>query len=262
MMLPRVIPVLLMSERSLVKTTRFANPKYVGDPVNVISIFSELEVDELALLDIDASKRHAPPDFEWISRIHDDCVIPLSYGGGITSVQEAERILQIGLEKVIVNTAFPDNPELISTLATEFGSQAVIVSIDVNTHNGTETVVTRSATQTQEGTPEAWARRARDAGAGEILLNAVAQEGTRLGYDQALIARVAAAVDIPVIANGGAWKRHTFVDAIAAGAQAAAAGSTFVFYGRRQAVLINYPSWDERVHLLESFASQRKVASS
>ena len=256
MMLPRVIPVLLMSQRSLVKTKRFADPRYVGDPVNVISIFSALEVDEIAVLDIDRSKRDAAPDFEWISRIHDDCIVPLSYGGGITTLSEAERILQIGIEKVIINSAFPKNPQLVESAAREFGSQAVIVAIDVAHRGGREVVVTRSGEIEVEGTPEEWGLRAEQAGAGEILLTAIDREGTMLGYDEELIHRVATRLSIPVIAHGGARRRSSLAEAIAAGAQAAAAGSMFVFYGRRQAVLINYPSWDDRVHLLGHFTDQ------
>ena len=239
----RVIPCLLLRQGSLVKTVRFRNPGYVGDPINTVRIFNELEVDELAFLDITASVAERAPDLGVLRQIADECFMPLSYGGGVRDVATAERIMQIGFEKVIVNSAACDNPGLISDLARRFGSQAVIVAIDVDrSFLGAYRVTSRSATRTERQSPVEWARESQSRGAGEILLTSVEREGTWQGIDVPLTARVATAVSIPVIAHGGAGSiAHIRAAVHEGGASAVALGSLVVYQNRGMGVLVNFP---------------------
>jgi cyclase len=239
----RVIPCLLLKQGSLVKTVRFRRPAYIGDPINTVRIFNELEVDELAFLDITASVEEQAPDFDMLQRIADECFMPLSYGGGIRDVATAERILQIGFEKVVLNSAAFANAQLVTDLARRFGSQAVIVSIDVTKGTlGGYRVASRSATRVQAHRPVEWAREAERLGAGEILLTSVEREGTWQGLDLQLIASVTAAVNIPVIAHGGAGSIEHVREAVrSAGASAVALGSLVVYQSKGMGVLVNFP---------------------
>jgi cyclase len=239
----RVIPCLLLRQGSLVKTVRFRNPAYIGDPINTVRIFNELEVDELAFLDITASVEERAPDLGVLREIADECFMPLSYGGGIRDVATAERILATCFEKVIVNSAACENPQLVTELARRFGSQAVIVSIDVTRSLfGSYKVVSQSATQAQPAEPVAWAQEAERRGAGEILLTSVEREGTWQGFDVALTARVTAAVGIPVIAHGGAGSVAHIGEVVhSGGASAVALGSLVVYQNRGMGVLVNFP---------------------
>jgi len=239
----RVIPCLLLRQGSLVKTVRFRNPAYIGDPINTVRIFNELEVDELAFLDITASVEERAPDLGVLREIADECFMPLSYGGGIRDVATAERILATGFEKVIVNSAACENPQLVTELARRFGSQAVIVSIDVTRSLfGSYKVVSQSATHAQPAEPVAWAQEAERRGAGEILLTSVEREGTWQGFDVALTARVTAAVGIPVIAHGGAGSVGHIGEVVhSGGASAVALGSLVVYQNRGMGVLVNFP---------------------
>jgi imidazole glycerol-phosphate synthase subunit HisF len=241
--LPRVIPCLPTDGVALVKTVRFQDPTYLGDPANVMSIFSELEVDELLLLDIAATPDDRGPNVELLRRVAGECLIPLGYGGGITTVDQASSILEIGLEKVVINTALARDPSLITRIAERHGSQAVVASIDARIVDGRRRAVTACGTQVQKESPVELARRAAEAGAGEILVTSIDREGTGSGYDLPLIRAISEAVHVPAIASGGAGSRRDLVPPIRdAGATAVAAGSIFVFYGRRRAVLINFPS--------------------
>lgn len=257
MSLPRIIPCLLTDGHSLVKTRRFAESMYVGDPANILSIFSEYEVDEIMLLDIRATPERRGPNLDLITRVADECIVPLAYGGGITQLDEVHRILDVGIEKVVVNSGWADNPALVSDAATRHGSQAVIVSIDaIRTPEGPR-VVTDCGTRVRQENPVDWAVRAAEAGAGEILLTAIASEGMGNGYDVDLIRSVCEAVSVPVIANGGAGSRQDLVRAVKDGqATAAAAGSIFVFYGALHAVLVNFPT---RAQVRELFARDATV---
>jgi imidazole glycerol-phosphate synthase subunit HisF len=239
----RVIPCLLLRRGSLVKTVRFRNPVYIGDPINTVRIFNELEVDELAFLDISASLEERAPDLSALREIADECFMPLSYGGGIRDVATAERILATGFEKVIVNSAACENPELITELAKRFGSQAVVVSIDVaRTAFGRYRVASRSATRGEPARPVEWAQEAERRGAGEILLTSVEREGTWQGFDVALTARVTAAVGVPVIAHGGAGSVGHIGEVVrSGGASAVALGSLVVYQNRGMGVLVNFP---------------------
>jgi cyclase len=238
-----VIPCLLLSGERLVKTIRFTQPTYVGDPINAVKIFNEREVDELAILDISATRERRDPPYEHLRTIAGECFIPLSYGGGIRTVEQARRLFSIGVEKVLINTAAADNPALLGAIAAEYGSQAVIAGVDVKTDWLGRTRVFTHAGSTNTGRePIEYAKAMAGNGAGEILLNSIDRDGTMTGYDLELIGQVSNAVPVPVVACGGAGSIADLAAAIGAGASAVAAGSLFVFAGPRRAVLINYPS--------------------
>ena len=240
----RVIPSLLLSGDGLVKTVRFQKPVYVGDPINTVKIFNEKEVDEIAILDIGASRKRAEPNFEKIAEIASECFMPMAYGGGISSVAQIRRILQSGVEKVILNSIFFRQPELVREAADQFGSQSIVVSIDTKRGwFGRYSVRSHGGTVKQRFDPIAAATEAVRQGAGEILLNSVDRDGTYLGYDLEILRKVTAAVSVPVIACGGAGKVEDFVSAVRdGGAAAVSAGSMFVFHGVHKAVLVNFPA--------------------
>lgn len=242
----RVIPTLLLKGSGLVKTTKFAKPVYIGDPINAIKIFNSKEVDELILLDITASSEGRSPAFETIREITDECFMPLSYGGGIRTVEDIRSILKAGIEKVVLNTAALADPLLVTRAADEFGRQAIICSVDVKKSLlGRYSVYSASNAKITEKDPVAYACRLEELGAGEIYLTSVDRDGTMSGYDLGLVKSVSAAVRVPVIASGGAGNMDHLVAARDAGASACAAGAMFVFQGPHRAVLITYPSREE-----------------
>jgi cyclase len=247
---PRIIPCLLVQHGRLVKTVEFRRPTYVGDPINAIRVFNDKGADELVLLDIAATLDGSGPDFELLEKVATECFMPLCYGGGVTSVEQMRQVLGLGIEKVALNTSAVERPELIGDAAAEFGSQSVVVSIDVRRarrgRRGKEEVVTRGARDRTGLDPVQFAREAERLGAGELLLTSVDRDGTMQGYDLELIRRVSAAVGIPVVACGGAATGQDLVAAIDdGGASGAAAGSMFVFTGRHRAVLISYVTADD-----------------
>lgn len=244
MLRPRVIPTLLLRDQSLVKTVRFGSFAYIGDPRNTVRIFNELEVDELVFLDITATTDGREPNLELLAQIADECFMPLAYGGGVRTFDQARAILGIGFEKVIINSHAFEDPSFITRLAEHFGNQAIVVSIDVKRDaRGNPTVRTRSGTNNTGLEPVAWAREMERRGAGEILLTAIDREGTWMGYDLDLVASVTSAVDIPLIANGGAGSVQHIGEVIrAGGASAAAVGSMVVFQKQGMGVLVNFPS--------------------
>jgi imidazole glycerol-phosphate synthase subunit HisF len=253
---PRVIPCLLLDGGALVKTQRFADPTYVGDPVNVLSIFNDFEVDEIVLLDIAAARSRRPSSVAVLKELAEECFIPLAYGGGLTSLEDMEATLRVGIEKVSLNSVLHDDPDVVSAAAARFGSQAVVGSIDVRRIDGRPRAVVHGGTTDTGSDAVAWARRAADLGVGEILLTSVDHEGTMEGYDLDLITEVAAAVTVPVIAHGGAGKRrHLATPVRDSGAAAVAAGSLFVFQGSRRGVLINYPTRAQITALLQAAGS-------
>ena len=226
------------------KTVRFGSFVYIGDPRNTVRIFNELEVDELVFLDITATPDGREPNLELLAQIADECFMPLAYGGGVRTFDQARAILGIGFEKVIVNSRAFEDPSFITRLAEHFGNQAVVVSIDVKRDaRGNPTVRTRSGTSNTGLEPVAWAREMERRGAGEILLTAIDREGTWVGYDLDLVASVTSAVDVPLIANGGAGSVQHIGEVIqAGGASAAAVGSMVVFQKQGMGVLVNFPS--------------------
>lgn len=249
----RVIPCLLLKGHGLVKTRKFKDPVYVGDPINAVRIFNEKEVDELVVLDIEASLQKREPNFELIAEIAGECFIPLCYGGGVTSYEQIKRLIRGGVEKVAINTAATKSLDIISEAAAAYGSQAVVGAIDVRRNFfGKAYVVAAGATIDTKLSPVEHAVRLAKAGAGEIFLNSVDRDGTFSGYDLDLIRSVTAAVTVPVVVCGGAGKYSDFTEAIKqGGASAVAAGSLFVFHGKHRAVLINYPSPSEIQDLIK-----------
>lgn len=240
---PRLIPSLLLQEQGLVKTTQFAKPRYLGDPINAVKIFNGKGVDELCILDITATAENRGPDFNYLKDIASEAFMPLSYGGGITELEQIKKIFFIGYEKVIINTAFIRNPKLISNAANCAGSQSIVVSIDVKTGFLGRRACYINDGETKISTdPVILAKKAEELGAGEILLNSINRDGMMNGYDIKLVKDVVEAVSIPVIASGGAKDIHDFKQVLQeGGAHAAAAGSLFVYYGAQKAVLITAP---------------------
>jgi|SRR3989304_1887977 len=244
MLKTRVMPCLLLRNRGLVKTVKFKNPAYVGDPINTIRIFNEKEVDELILLDITATIENKEVNYQVISEVASECFMPLTYGGGIRSIESAKKIFSIGIEKIAINSSALENPGFIKELADVFGSQSVVVSIDVKkTLLGKYLVFAKGGRESTKNDPVEWAKNAEHLGAGELLLTSIDRDGTFEGYDIELIKRVSSAVNIPVIACGGAGKIDDFAIAVHDGrASAVAAGSMVVYQGPHRAVLINFPT--------------------
>lgn len=243
----RVIPILLIDNGRLVKSVKFKAHKYVGDPINAVKIFNDKEVDEIAIIDISATRDGRPPDISLISEISGEAFMPLSYGGGITKIEEVKRILYEGAEKVVINTSALKQPALITSIAKQFGSQSVVASIDVKKNwLGHYKVFQQNGSKSTGLSPIVFAKKMESLGAGEILLNSIDQDGTFQGFDISLIRSVAEAVDIPVIACGGASDIKDLAEAVLQGkASAVAAGSMFVFQRPHRAVLISYPSQNE-----------------
>ncbi len=245
-MRPRVIPSLLLQNGGLVKTVKFSDAKYVGDPINAVRIFNEKEVDELFILDVGPNTQTVGPNFELLANIASEAFIPFGYGGGIRTLDHVRRLFALGVEKVILNRAAIETPDLVEQAAGLAGSSSIVVGIDVRRRwLGRQEVVTMNGSKWTGLDPVAHARNMQRRGAGELFLQSVDCDGTQLGYDEVLIASVTSAVSIPVVAAGGAGSLSDLTKAIGAGASAAAAGSLFVFKGRHRAVLITYPSMAE-----------------
>lgn len=239
----RVIPCLLLSNGGLVKTRKFKNGVYVGDPINAIRIFNEKEVDELVLLDIRATLDKRGPDFDLLKEIAGECFMPLAYGGGITTIDQIRALLRLGIEKVIINSALNRDPNFVRGAVARFGSQAITASIDVRRKLfGRYEAMTCAGTEATGDTAVEAARKAEQLGVGEILLTSIDAEGSMEGYDIDLLTKVSQSVNVPVIASGGAGCLEDFRSAVRQGhVSAVAAGSLFVFYGPHRAVLITYP---------------------
>lgn len=239
----RSIPALLLRNESLVKTVRFGKFTYVGDPCNTVRIFNELEVDELLFLDITATREGRSPNLKVLSDIANECFMPVGYSGGIRSVSVAKSIFDIGFEKVAVNSFAIEHPQIIGDLAKHYGSQAVMVSIDVKSNLwGRQQVRSHAGKKNTRRDPVQWAKEVESLGAGEILLTSIDREGTWDGFDLDLVKSVTDAVNIPVIAHGGAGKLEHIGDVVKqAGASAVALGSMVVFQKKGMGVLVNFP---------------------
>lgn len=249
----RVIPCLLLRNRGLVKTLKFANPKYVGDPINAIRIFNEKEVDELLVLDIEASKTKREPDYDLIEQFAGECFMPLTYGGGITTVDQAKRLFTIGVEKVSIQTSAINDLKLVSEIASRYGNQSVVVSIDIKKNMlGRQKLYCASSGKVLDQDWHQFMTQAVAAGAGEILLTSVDRDGTMSGMDILLIETAARSCPVPLIAAGGVGSLMDMKKAVTAGASAVAAGAFFVYHGPRRAVLITYPKYNELIALLDS----------
>jgi imidazole glycerol-phosphate synthase subunit HisF len=249
----RVIPVLLLRKGGLVKSVRFKDYQYIGDPINAVKIFNEKEIDEIIILDIDAVRENRGPNFSQISELTGEAFVPLAYGGGISNIDEIKKLFYTGIEKVVINYHAFVNPLLVTDAAKLVGSQSVVVSIDVRKNLFRKyKVYVKNGTENTGMDPLAYALKMQDAGAGEIFLNNIDLDGTYGGYDLELIALLSTRLKIPLVASGGASKLEDFPAAINSGASAVAAGSMFVFQRPHNAVLISYPSQQdlkEKVYL-------------
>lgn len=246
MIRPRVIPCLLLKNEGLVKTVRFKEPKYLGDPINIVRIFNDKEVDELIFLDITATIENRRPNFDLLGKITSECFMPLGYGGGIRDIDDVKKLLAMGIEKIVLNSSAVENPSLIHLAAEYAGSQAVVISLDVKKSLlGKFEIYTRSGKKATGLDPVKFAIEMEKQGAGEILVNSIDRDGMMQGYDLELVRRVADSVTVPVVACGGAGNIQHLAEAIQVGASAAAAGSMFVFQGPLRGVLISYPMPEE-----------------
>jgi cyclase len=239
----RVIPCLQLIEESLVKTVKFQNHGYIGDPINTVRIFNELEVDELCFLDIRATLEKRPPNFKVLHQIADECFMPLSFGGGVKDAETAKKILSIGFEKIILNTAAIENGALVTEIANHSGNQSVIGSIDVKRNMwGKYILYSHDGTIKQDIDPIQWAKRLESLGAGELLVTSMDRDGTWSGYDIDILKAIAGEVSIPVIASGGAGSLSHIRELIkCTSISAVALGSKVVYQKKGMGVLVNFP---------------------
>jgi len=255
MLLPRIIPVLLVHNKGLVKTVKFKDAKYVGDPINAVKIFNEKEADELTVLDIDASSHGREPDYKMIENLAAECRMPLCYGGGIKSLEQAQRILSLGVEKVALSSVVFDEPEIVTALANQVGRQSVVVVLDVKKRlfSNNYDCYTLNGSVNQKVCPFEFASKLQELGAGEIVINSIDKDGIMKGYDIELISRMKSVASVPLTALGGAGSYgdiKTLVNTYPV--IGAAAGSAFVFKGKYKAVLINYPTMVEKTEMMSS----------
>lgn len=254
MLHPRIIPCLLVKDKGLVKTVNFKAPKYVGDPINAVRIFNEKQVDELVVLDIDATPEKRQPDFKMISNLAAECRMPLCYGGGIKTVEDAKRIFGLGVEKIALSSAAIQDPTLVTRIAEQVGSQSVIVVLDVKKKmfGGKYEVYIKNGKVGTGKNPVELAKQFESLGAGEIVLNSIDHDGMMNGYDLTLIEKVREVITLPMTALGGAGSLNDIGNLIERfGIIGASAGSLFVFKGVYKAVLINYPSGIEKEELIK-----------
>lgn len=246
MLRSRLIPCLLLDKDRLVKTARYKNPKYVGDPVNAIRIFNDKEVDELILIDITATKNKREPDFGLLERISSECFMPLCYGGGITTIEQAQRLFAIGIEKICIQTEYIKRPGFVKDLSAIFGSQSIVVSVDVKKNLFGRYQVYSAVENKAISIPIAdYIKGIEENGAGEILISVIDLEGAMSGLDLNMIRKVTESTSLPIIANAGVGSVEHIIEGFKAGADAVAAGSFFVFHGPHKAVLITYPKLNE-----------------
>ncbi len=248
MLRPRIIPSLLLHDQGLVKTVNFKTPKYVGDPINAVRIFNEKEVDELAFFDIDATVMNKEPDYVLIEKIANQSRMPLCYGGGVKTVEQAQKIFGLGIEKIALSSAVVHNPKLVTKIAERVGSQSVIVVLDIKKKLlGGYEIYTHNGKKSTGINPIKFAKELEDLGTGEIIINSIDQDGVMKGYDLNLIDKIAETISIPLTVLGGAGSLADIEKVIEKhGVIGVAAGSLFVFKGPYKAVLINYPSQNEK----------------
>lgn len=256
MLRPRIIPCLLVKNKGLVKTVRFADPKYIGDPINAVKIFNEKTVDELIVLDIDATREGREPDFVMIQNLAAECRMPFCYGGGVKTVEHARRIISLGAEKVAISFCAIENPNLVAHIADSVGTQSVVVVIDVKKRGlfGKHEVMSLNGTKPTGKSPAEFAQQLEKLGAGEVVINSIDNDGMMAGYDLKLVQSIREAVNLPISILGGAGSLSDLKSLIDQfGIIGAAAGSLFVFKGKYKAVLINYPSAEEKSGLMAKF---------
>jgi cyclase len=258
MLRPRIIPCLLLRNKGLVKTVKFGPSKYVGDPINAVKIFNEKEADELIVLDIDATANGASPDFEMIQKLAAECRMPLCYGGGIKNIEQAKRIIGLGVEKVAISSAAIADPKLIGDIAAEIGSQSVVVILDVKkSFFGNYEVYTLNGQKSSGRSPIDLAQEAEKFGAGEIIINSIDNDGVMKGFDLDLAIKVRESIHLPMSVLGGAGSLADIGNLFSVcGVIGAAAGSLFVFKGTYRAVLINYPDQAQKELIILSVMNQ------
>lgn len=254
MLRPRIIPCLLVHNGGLVKTRSFKDPKYVGDPINAVRIFNEKEADELMVLDIDATAKKVEPDFGMIAKLAAECRMPLCYGGGVTTAGQAARIVDMGVEKVAVSAGAINNPSLLTEMAAAVGRQSVVAVLDVRKRRGLFAkgyeVCTHNGKITYKLDALTLAKQLQAAGAGEIVVNSVDRDGQMQGYDLELAMQLKQALKVPITFLGGAGSLEHLGELVSSlGVVGAAAGSLFVFKGKYRAVLINYPTPEQKKQL-------------
>lgn len=255
MLYPRIIPTLLIHKKGLVKTVKFKEGKYVGDPINAVKIFNEKEVDEIIILDIDASANNMEPDYQLIEKLAFECRMPLCYGGGIKTAEQAQRIFSLGVEKIAISSVAFRKPQLITEMAERVGNQSVVVVMDVKKKLfGGYEVMIHNAKKSTGVNPVSFAKEAEKLGAGEIVINSIDNDGMMQGYDLGLIYKIREVITIPLTVMGGAGTYDHIGEVIKEhGIIGAAAGSLFVFKGKYRAVLINYPTNYEKEELLNKY---------
>ena len=243
----RIIPIITVQQWGVVKSVKFKKHRYIGDPINTVKIFNDKEVDELAVVDIDCSRKNTPIQFNKISEVVSEAFMPVAYGGGIKTVDDIKRIIGVGVEKVIINTQAAQSPNLIKEGAKVFGSQSMVVSIDLKKNwLGKSKVYIKAGDKPLDLSPVEYAKKMEEAGAGELLVTSIDREGSFSGYDLEGVREIAEAVQIPVVINGGAAGLSDFYKGIVEGkASAVAASSRFVYAGRTNGVLINFPSQEK-----------------
>lgn len=253
MLQTRVIPCLLLRSESIVKTIRFKNYGYIGDPINTVRIFNELEVDELIFLDITSTLERRSPNLKILREIADECFMPLAYGGGIRNFEDAKKIFSIGFEKLAINSFACENPGFITKLTEHFGNQAIIGSIDVKKNIfGNYHVYSNSGKKNTKKDPVEWAMQMESLGVGEILITSIDREGTWAGFDNSLVKKITSSVNVPVIANGGGGTLLHIESVIKeANASAVALGSMVVYQKKDLGVLINFPDKEELATLIK-----------
>ena len=255
MLQPRIIPSLLIHEKGLVKSTKFKDYKYVGDPINAVKIFNEKEVDEIIIVDIDASVNGNEPDYRLIEKLAYECRMPLCYGGGIKTAKQAQRIFALGVEKISISSIAVQNPEIISEIANVVGNQSVVVVLDVKKKLfGGYEIYTHNGTKKTGIDPVEFVQKIEKLGAGEIVINSIDNDGTMKGYDLNLLDLIRDKISLPLTVLGGAGNMNHIGEVIAKhGIIGVAAGSNFIFKGKYRAVLINYPTVKEKIDLINEY---------
>lgn len=261
MLRPRIIPCLLVKDKGLVKTVSFKKPQYVGDPINAVRIFNEKEVDELVILDIDATVENREPDYRMIEFWASECRMPLCYGGGVRTVEQAQRIFSLGVEKVALSSAVVEDPELVAKIAEQVGSQSVVVILDVKQKLfGGYEVYTHNGKKATGINPFDFAGKLEKLGVGEIVINSIDNDGLMKGYDFNLVEKIRKVISVPLTILGGAGSLDDIGKLIERfGIIGASAGSLFVFKGVYKAVLISYPATKEKDFLISEFIRQQQL---
>ena len=254
MLRPRIIPCLLIKDGGLVKTIGFDNPKYLGDPINAVKIFNEKQVDELIILDIDATVKNQEPDMEMISNLASECRMPICYGGGIKNVKQIRQIIALGVEKISISSAAIQNPDLVSEASEFVGNQSIVLTLDVKKVNDEYQVFTHNGSKMTGLDLIEIIRKYQNLGVGEIVINSISYDGTMKGYDFVLIDYIKDGVNIPLTILGGAGSHEDIGMLISKyGLIGASAGSLFVFKGVYKAVLINYPNLIEKGNIISRY---------